>query len=141
MAITKLNVNEISLSISTNLVTPAYKKVVCAEDHSLEGSKNVNKRKTRCGPIVSADAPEYTLTNSGAANLTPDGTTEISLQELHTIFQSGSDILVKLEHTTPANYYRQGLGSLTKFTETGKEGDVVGFDFTIEFTGLVDITV
>lgn len=70
--ITQIPANDVGLYISTNLTTPAYKEVVCAEDHNLEGSADVNKRKTKtCGTLVSIGAREFTLTGSGVANATP----------------------------------------------------------------------
>jgi hypothetical protein len=140
MAITKLDVNNIAVSISTNLTTPAWKEIVCMEDHTLDGKTNVTKRKTRCGNLTFTDSPEWSVTNSGAANLTPATGTEASVQELATIFQDQTPFLVKLEHRTdPTKYYRSGQGLLTSYTETGKQGDAVGFDFTIDVDGDLDL--
>lgn len=128
------------LSISTNLVTPAYKEVVCSIDNGLSGTRDVNTQSTKCGVIKGKGQPNYTITGSLAANHTPESD-EVSADELIALFDSGANFLFKLaDATTPANYYRQGTGFFSDYNETANDGSNVEADFTIEVIGSLDIT-
>lgn len=140
MAVTKIEGKFVSLEISTNLVTPAYKMVVCAEDSNLDGSTEVNTRDTKCGVYKTFGNTSWTLTGSGMANATPDSD-EVSADEILTIFQDGTPVLWKITHTTGDTIiYRQGQGTFSAYSETHPAADLVGFDYTLEVDGDVDIS-
>jgi hypothetical protein len=125
--------------ISTNLVTPAWKEIVCGQDTGIDGSKNITTLETKCGTLKTAGPANWQLTGSGVANTTPDSD-EISADDLIDIMQGSGQVLVKLVHaTTAALYYRQGTGTMTAYSESGSVSDSITFDFTIEIDGNLDI--
>lgn len=126
------------LSISTDIVTPAYKDVVCSIDNGITGSRNVTTTETKCGTSKAGGSPSYTVTGSLSANSAP-GATEMSADDLQALFDSGDDFLWKLAHsTTPTEYYRQGQGFFSSYNETANIGDDVKADFVIEVTSAID---
>lgn len=129
----------VGLFISTVLDVPVWKEVVCGQDVGVEGSKDVTTVRTKCGVLKTAGDPSWNITGSGVANHTP-GATELSADELITILQGDTDVLVKLEHATDdAIYYRQGQGIMTAYSESAGESDPISFDFTIEISGNLTI--
>lgn len=124
------------LSISTNLVTPAYKALVCSIDNGLTGSANVQTTDTKCGQAKARGTANNTVTGNLAANTAPTALTELSSDDLQALFASGADFLWKLDDGT--DYYRQGTGFLSTLNETANTGDVVKSDFVIEVKGAVD---
>jgi hypothetical protein len=126
------------LSISSNLVTPDYKDVVCLIDNGLAGTRTVSTTETKCGTAKATGSPAYTVSGSLAANSNP-GASEISANELLALFDSGAAFLWKLAHiTTPADYYRQGQGFFSSYNETAPTSDDVKADFVIEVTSTID---
>jgi hypothetical protein len=130
---------DVLMSISTNLVTPAYSEIVCLISGGLSGSREVTTQTTRCGTAKSGGSPNYTITGSLAVNSAPGGS-EISADDLIALFDSGDSFLFKLAHaTTPADYYRQGTGFFSSYNETASEKGMVTADFTIEVEGSLDL--
>lgn len=124
----------VELKISTNLVTPSYKSVVCSIDNGLTGSSNVQTTDTKCGQAKSRGTSNRTVTGSLAANTAP-GTGEMSADDMDALFTSGDSFLWEL--TDGADYTRKGEGFLSAYNETANNGDVVKADFTIEVKGNV----
>jgi hypothetical protein len=137
MAVTKILGKDVTLSISTNLVTPAYLAVVCAEDSTLDGSTEVNSRDTKCGVLKSFGNTSWTLTGSAVANTTPT-VGEMSADEVLTVFQDSTEVLFKLEDAA-GGIYRQGRGTFSAYSESHPSADLVAFDFTLEVDGDIDI--
>lgn len=130
----------VTLSISTNLVTPAYKDVVCAINNGLSSSADVTTVDTKCGSSKARGSASYTLDGSFVANHTPGGS-EMSADDLIALMDSGANFLFKMEDTgTPANYYRAGTGFFSSYNETANNKENVQGDFTIEVIGSVDST-
>ena len=139
MATNAIQGDLVALSISTNVTTPAYKEVVCSENSGLDGSADVNTKRTKCGVIKGVGPMAWTFTGSGAFNSIPGGSA-MSAQELVTAAQDQTPILVKLAHATDATiYYRQGQGIISSYSETANSGDVVSYDFTIDIEGDLDV--
>lgn len=130
---------DVIIAISTNLVTPAWLTIVCRINGGLGGTRDVQTQSTTCGTAKSPGEPNYTITGSGLANTTPGGS-EMSAEELIALFESGDSFLWKMASLTPADYYRSGTGFLSNYNETTNDGENVGFDFTIEVEGGVDIS-
>lgn len=140
MPVTNLNSNDVGLFISTNTVTPVYKEIVCGTDITLEGSIEVTKVSTKCGPVISVGEPEFTASAGGAANVTPGGT-ELSSTELLAIFQAGQDVLVQIkDRVDPTKFYRQGTAKMSSYTEDLPESGLVTFDISFDFAGVLDVT-
>lgn len=130
----------VGIYISTNLVTPAYKEIICAENTGLDGSRDVNSRRTKCGIKKGYGPVSWTMTGTGTHE-TVLGVNQISAQELIGIVQNETDVLVKIAHVTDATlYYRQGQGQITSYSESANSGDPVTYDFTIDISGDLDIT-
>jgi hypothetical protein len=126
---------DVILSISTNLVTPDFKDVVCSIDNGITGSTNVQTTDTKCGQAKARGTSNRTVTGNLAANTTP-ATGEMSSDDLEALFESGADFLWQLDDGT--DYYRAGTGFLSTYNETANTGDVVKADFVIEVKGAVD---
>lgn len=141
MAIEKLNSNDIGVYISTDVAAgTGLKEIVCGTDITYDTSREITKRRTKCGPISGVGELEATVSFGGVANVTPTVLSEMSLQELEVINQQGDPVWVEIKHrTTPSKYYRQFVGGITTKTENLPEGDVVDFDVTIEADGDVAI--
>lgn len=129
------------LAISTNIVTPAYKDVVCSQgdigvNGTLTGGSEI---PTRCGLKRAPGTAGWEVSGSGVAN-TVLSTDEMSINEMAALFQSQASFLVRVQDdTTPANYYRQGQGTLSDYKETSSIDGVVGFDFTVAISGELDL--
>lgn len=140
MALTKIEGKLVDVQISTNLVTPAWKKIVCSTDAGLDGSVDTTTVNTKCGVLKARGNVGWTFTGSGMVNQTP-GVNEISATEVATLFQDGTAILVKLAHvTTESIFYRSGQGTISAYSESAGVEDNVGYDFTIEIDGNLDFT-
>lgn len=131
----KIPGNLVAVEISTDLVTPDWKEVVCGQDASLDGSKDVTTTKTKCGTIKTASDPSWSFSGTGILNHTP-GAGELSGDDLIAILQGDTDVLVRLTYATDDTlYYRQGQGVMTAYSETSNTDDPVSYDFTIEVSG------
>jgi hypothetical protein len=130
---------DVIIGISTNLVTPSYKTIVCRINGGLGSTADVQTQDTTCGKAKARGGASFTITGSGIANTTPGGS-EMSAEELMALMISGDSFLWKMESATPADYYRAGTGFLQSYNETANNGEDVGFDFTIEVQGDVDVT-
>lgn len=130
----------VALSISTNLVTPAYKEVICATDTGLSGDTDISTVDTKCGLKKSPGSTNWTMNVSGVADLAPGGS-QMSANDLITLAQNGTRFLVKVADTggTPT-YYRQGEAFFSSYNETANNGESVSFDATLEIDGDVDTT-
>jgi hypothetical protein len=140
MALTKIEGKLVDVQVSTNLVTPAWKKPVCGTDLSLDGSVDTTTVTTKCGSLSSRGSVAWVLTGSAIANATP-GTNEISASDMGTFFQNGTQLLVKMAHTTTeALFYASAPGTVTAMTFNAGVSDNLSYDFTITLDGDLDFT-
>lgn len=128
----------VAFSISTNLVTPAYKMIVCRINGGLSATAEVTTQDTTCGTSKARGSANYQVTGSFEANKNP-GVSEMSADELIALMESGAEFLWKAEDTTP-DYYRAGQGFFSSYNETFNNKESVLGDFTIEVNGSVDTT-
>jgi hypothetical protein len=127
-------------TVLTGTVAADWKEVVCAENTGVDGSRDVNKKRTKCGVVKGYGPADWSINGTGANNSSP-ATGQVSSDDLAVYFQDGTDILVKVAHaTTEALYYRQGQGQITKFNEGANTGDPLSFDFTIDISGDLTFT-
>lgn len=138
MATTTIDSNDVALYISTNLTTPSYKEIVCAKDHNLDTSKDVNTVKTKtCGPLVSAGATTVKIGGSGVASTTPESD-ELSADDVAVLNDASTPVLVKLEHRTdPTKYYRAFQGIFTSYSENLPVDGTVDFDYELTSQGTI----
>lgn len=138
MAVTQINSNDVGLFISTNLTTPAYKEIVCAKDHNVDTSKDINTVKTKtCGPLVSAGVLTMKIGGSGVASTTPE-TDEVSADDLAILNDASTPVLVKLVHRTdPTKYYRAFQGIMTAYSENLAVDTDVEFDYELSSQGTI----
>lgn len=143
MATNEVQGDLIGLFISSVLVTPLttdWKEVLCNENLGLDGSRDVNTKRTKCGPVKGFGPPSWTVQFTGTYNTTP-GTNKISAQELAAFFQNETPLLLKMVHaTTAATYTRIITGQITKYTEGANTGDAVNYDVTFEGQGSVQLS-
>lgn len=140
MALTKIPGNLIDFQISTNTVTPAWKKIVCGTDASLDGSVDTTSVPTKCGTLKARGSVSWTASGSAVANQTP-GTNEISVSDVATMFQAGTIVAWKMTHiTTESIFYSSGVGTFSAATITAGVEDNLAFDWTLEVDGDVDFT-
>lgn len=132
----------LTIAISTNLVTPAWKNIVCSTgrigvDGTTEGGSTVT---TRCGTARSAGRAGYTIPFEGLHNKTVSSTTEVSANDIAALFQNGTQIRVRIQDEgTPANYYREGTGLITEFADGGEADGFVTFSGSIAISGNLDL--
>jgi hypothetical protein len=132
--------DEVILSISTNLDTPAYLDIVCSIDNGLSMSRDITTTVTKCGTDKAGGAANSTITGSFVANTDPESD-EMSADALIALMDSGDNFLFKMAHVdTPANYYRQGTGFFSAYNETANANDSVKGDFTIDVVGSLVVT-
>jgi hypothetical protein len=134
MATNEIQGDLVGLFISTDGGTTKL-EVVCAENSGVDGSRDVNSKRTKCGVIKGFGPASWTMTGSGVANTTP-GTGKASAQTLIAAFQNETPLSIYLIHAVDdALYYREGAGQLSRYTETANTGDTVNFDFTFDIAG------
>lgn len=128
----------VGLFVSTVLVSPQttdWKEVVCAENTGVSGSRDVNKKRTKCGVVKGFGPIDWQITGTGTLNSAPS-TGQLSGNDLIALCQNETDVLVKVVHATTSTLYtRQGQGQFSKHTESANTGDPLSFDFTIEIEG------
>lgn len=130
----------VTLSLSTNLVTPAYLTVVCSINGGLSGSADVTTNDNKCGTSKARGNTNWTIDGSFEANHTP-GVTEMSADKLIALMESGAEFLFRIQdETTPGNYFRSGRGFFSSYNETFNNKEKVGGDFTIDVIGSLDIS-
>lgn len=128
----------LGLWVSTDGGT-TFKEVVCSTDVGVDASADVSELTTRCGVLKSKGATSWEITGSGAANTDPDND-ELSADDLADIMQGDDNVIVRIQdNTTPANYFRQGTGLMTAYSESAGATDTVAFDLTISISG--DLTL
>ena len=141
MALTKIAGKDVDFQISTNLVTAAWKKVVCGTDLTLDGSVDTTTTTTKCGTLKARGSVSWTASGSAVANSTP-GTNEISATDVLTLFQAGTPVLFKIAHvTTESVAYYAGQGTFSAMTINAGVDDNLAFDWTLEVDGDIDYTL
>jgi hypothetical protein len=143
MAASTIQGDLIALQISTVLTAPLstdLKEVTCAENSGIEGTRDVNTRRTKCGVFKGYGPPSHTFTFSGVVNATP-ATGQISANTLLGFFENETPLYIKMVHTgTSSLLTRTGLGQITRYSETENSGDLVSFEMTIEIDGALTIS-
>jgi hypothetical protein len=139
MAVTAIDGELVALYVSADSGT-TWKEIVCAEDQSLEGSRNTTSRPTKCGILKSKGPVGWSMPFAGVASITPEST-QVSAQQMITYFQNGTDLDFKFAHKTDADIlYREGSGFISAYTEEYPTEDYVGFSGTIEIEGDLILT-
>jgi hypothetical protein len=140
MALTKIPGNLVDFQISTALVTPVWKKIVCGTDASLDGSVDTTSVATKCGTLKARGSVSWTASGSAVANQTP-GANEVSVSEVSTMFQAGTQVRFKMAHvTTESIFYAEGQGTFSAATLSAGVEDNLSFDWTLEVDGDIDFT-
>lgn len=121
----------VPLAISTDNIT--YKTVVCKKVANLNLDSAVNKEDTDCGSFSGLGAVNWTVDIEGLLNLTPDGATEVSANEM--IGYANNQTLVYVKFIYASNIYRQGAGYLSNFKETFETNSLVSFTATFTNNG------
>jgi predicted secreted protein len=130
---------DILFYVSTDLVTPAWKTMICVETLTVDWNTPINKRPTRCGTKVGIGVVEITMTGSSVADDAPSGT-EISHKEMEGFLANGTPVLVKAAHaTTPAKYFVSGTGYFSSLGENMPTDDMLDFTWQFDMTGTVDL--
>lgn len=125
--------------ISTDLVTPAWKEMICLEALSVAWATAVNKRKTRCGTKIGISPTEITVTGTTVADDAPSGS-QVSHKEIEGWMNLGTQVLVKAAHaTTPAKYFMSIAGYFTSNNEDFPTDDLFSFNWQFDGTGTVDL--
>lgn len=126
----------------TNPNDDVYKVLVCELDSSLDGNSNVNTEKTKCGPIVSVDDPEFSFSGNAITNAKPDETQWSykdvlgwlnAKQRLRFRYQSPADAALGL--ATGEAFYHGGEGFFSKVGSQATEGQSVQFSWTFNVDG------
>lgn len=130
---------DIIFSISTDLVTPVWKELICLETLSVVWSTDVNKRATRCGIKIGIRPTEVTMNGTVVADDAPSGS-QVSHKDIEGWMNAGTKVLVKAAHTTtPAKYFVSGAGYFTSNTENAPSDDLLAFDWQFDLTDTIDL--
>lgn len=124
-----------------------YKILVCELDSSMDGSANVNTEKTKCGPIVTVDDPEFSFSGNAVTNAAPESNQWsyndvlgwfTNKTKLRFRYQSPADALLSLE--AGEAFYHGGEGYFSALGKQATEGESVKFSWTFNVDGIMTIT-
>lgn len=126
----------VPMAISTDGIT--YKNVVCKKVTNLNVDSAVNTEDTDCGPMVSLGSVNWTFDFEGVLNLTPDGATQMSANDILTLVNDQTQVYIKILYSP--SIYRQGTGYLSNYTEKYDTNTLVSFTCKFTGQGVLDIT-
>lgn len=137
---TTIQSNLVPFAISTDDIT--YKNVVCKKAWNFNGTTPTTTEQTDCGALVSVGSNEWTFDFEMILNTTPNGSTEMSAEDILGIWNAQTYSYVKVLYPDPggANFYIQGAGYITSFKLTNQVGNVMSFSGTFSGNGAVDIS-
>jgi len=126
----------VPLAISIDNIT--YKNVVCKKAANLKVDSAVNKEDTDCGSFAGLGAVNWSVDIEGLANLTPNGATELSYNELLGYVNNQTLVYVKILYSPYV--YRQGAGYLSNYDETFQTNNLVSFKATFTNNGALSLS-
>lgn len=125
-----------SMAISTDSGV-TWKTIVCSVgDIVVRGTQTTGaETATRCGTHKAPGTSGWEISGAGAANSTIIST-EVSINELATLFQNNTSFQVRVQNEDdPTDYYRQGDAYLSAYEETSAIDGFTGFTFTAPVNG------
>lgn len=133
---TTLQANQVPFAMGTDGIS--YKNVVCKKVSGFTLSPTLIEDESDCGPHTATGTKKFSFNVEFLLNLTPNGATEISANEVATWANNGTTVYVLLQYLT--SYFRQGAGVISGYSETLPLNGFVSATATISGTGLVDLT-
>lgn len=118
------------LALSTDNIT--FENVLCNRAHNYNASRSTTDEESDCGVETAIGAISATMDFDGLLNLTPDGATEMSFDEVHDLFLAGTLVYIK---TQPGNKIISGDGYITNMTFAKATANLNSFTFTFKFNG------
>lgn len=115
-----------------------YKQGVCKKLSGVTITPTLIEDETDCGPATAAGTKKFSFNAELLLNLTPNGATELSLNEIATWANNGIEVYVLFQYLT--SYYRQGKGVISNYSESLPLNGFVSATFTVSGNGLLDLT-
>lgn len=123
--------------ISTDAGT-TWKQIVCSTgDIVVRGTQTTGaETATRCGTHKAPGTSGWEMSGAGAGNSSISAGTEVSINELATLFQNNTSFKVRVRNETdPTDYYRSGDAYFSAYEETSAIDGFTGFTFTAPING------
>jgi hypothetical protein len=133
---TYLQSSAVPFSIGTDGIT--YKQAVCKKLSGLQMTPTLIEDESDCGPATATGTKKFSFNAELLLNLTPNGATELSLNEIATWANNGTTVYVLFQYGS--SYYRQGAGVISNYQESLPLNGFVSATFTVSGTGLLDLT-
>jgi predicted secreted protein len=134
----ELQGKDVTLQISEDGGT-TWKTLICLDTLTVDLTMDLNERPTRCGIKVGVSPTKGTMTGTSVSDDAPGGT-EVSHQKLLDLITAGTKFDVKAVHTTPAKFYAAAKAYLTSLSAQAPSDDLLDFNWTMNMTGVIDVT-
>lgn len=140
MAVTTLQSNLVPIKISTDDGV-TLQSIVCKKSWSFNGTTSVSEEETDCGTLIGLGSNKWSFPFEGVVNTTPTGATEVSAEDLLSIWHNQTQFIVYIDYPAGSggDFYLSGDAYITDFTITNSVGSLMIFSGTITGTGTLDI--
>lgn len=137
---TALASRDVPVMLSTDDIT--YKKVVCKKAWNLSIDPQIVEEDSDCGPLIAPGTVKWSVDMEFIMNLTPNGSTEISANEVAGYANNGTTVYIKLLYPDPGgtSFYRQGSGLITNYKENAPVNGLVSATCTFKGSGTLDLS-
>lgn len=137
---TALASKHVPAMIGTDGVT--YKKIVCKKAWNLKIEPQLVEEDTDCDTLVATGSVKWSVDLEFVMNLTPNGSTEVSANEVATWANDGTTVYILLGYpdSTYTSYYRQGAGVLINVSESAPVNGLLTVTCTFKGSGTLDLT-
>jgi len=146
MANVQLNSTLQYLEIDFTGGTSSYKKLVCLNTFTSDGTADATEEKTNCGTLTSVSEPKITISGEGVVEYTPD-TGYASYSDVNTAFANRTKVTVRIQNPVVTGSslgvynYEVFSGYITQRQFIADMSTYVKFSFQIQSTGTIDFTV
>lgn len=116
----------------------SYKSAVCKKLWGFQITPTLIEDESDCGPATATGTKKFSFNAEILFNLTPNGATELSSNEVAAWANNGTTVYVLLQYGS--DYYRQGSGVVSNFQESAPLNGFVSATFTVTGSGSIDLT-
>lgn len=138
---TVLASKDIPVMIGTDGVS--YKKVVCKKAWNLSIDPQITEEDSDCGTLVAPGSVKWSVDLEFIMNLTPNGATEIGVNEMAGYANNGTTVYMNLQYPdgVGTSVYRQGQGLISAYKEAAPVNGLVTVTCTFKGSGTLDLSV
>lgn len=131
---TTLQSRLVPFAISQDDIT--YKNVVCKKAWNLNLDIAVTQEESDCSVHTAVATPKWSFDFEIVLNLTPNGATEVSANEVIALANAQTRFYVKVAYAS--SYYRQGAGYISNWRESAPQGGFITATGTFTGDGTLD---